>query len=191
MQRNPQFDLQHMLDGADTAFHRLHAAYYGQCEDSRQLLQSMCSAEVHDALLNTLDELARDDLTVVTPAEHPSGYILQHTKVYWLSAGAELPGAGAEPRARVYGDRDFFSPDTITQDLDKEAAAAELPDILVDVEFTAQEVFMMVGADGEPAEESKEPRERTMNLVFRGNLRRGDDFGWQIVHLHEPYETRL
>merc|ERR1712176_1485521 len=44
------------------------------------------------------------------------------------------------------------------------------PFIIADIEYKAQEVFTMVGDDGKLVEGTEEPRDRTLNLVFRGNL---------------------
>ena len=50
------------------------------------------------------------------------------------------------------------------------------PFIIADIEYKAQEVFTMVGDDGKLVEGTEEPRDHTLNLVFRGNLWKGNDF---------------
>lgn len=54
------------------------------------------------------------------------------------------------------------------------------PFILADIEYTAKEVFTMVGPDGKLVEGSEEPRDRKLNLVFRGNLWKGNKFDCKL-----------
>lgn len=104
MQRNPHFDVEELLLGGASAFDAINTALYGGAE-GREGVKAMAAPEVAEILLSTFQEYEDNDTFMVTSEEHPSGHILEHTRLFGLTVGEPtLPDELGEGEGPPVGD---------------------------------------------------------------------------------------